>query len=116
MPVSSDTVQKHDRPSLGLPLRHIVRTTGEVHIPPDPEHLVYRVQGVNLELVIRILTCDEDFEIVVEPYFCVTLGQRRPDVRLFSRESEIEVLVVPKETHPGIEPCAFSRDDIYEGC
>lgn len=46
--------------SLGLPLWYIVWVFGVVYVFPDPEHLVDRVERVDLELVVRVAFGDED--------------------------------------------------------
>src|ERR1035441_9973003 len=66
MHVPPHPIQNHGSLRRGIELRPpIIRTARRQRILPNPEHLVDRIQRVDLEFVIRVLTRNEDFHVVV---------------------------------------------------
>src|ERR1017187_5247211 len=115
MHVPPHPVQNHGSLRRRIELRTpIIWTARRQRILPDPEHPVDRIQRVDLEFVIRVLTGDEDFHIVVFVNARIALGQIPAHLRLFSRETEVQALVVPQQRHARIEPRRFAGHDIGE--
>ena len=114
MNVAADAVDHQQPLPRRIPLGNVVGAARIVHVLPDPEHFVNRVQRVDFELVVGVARADENFQVVVFPDFRVALRQRGPHVGLLRREAEIKVFVVPQHRDTGLEPRPLARHDIDE--
>src|SRR5262249_27282799 len=85
-----------------------------VNVLPDPKDLVHRVERAHFPFVVRVLTRDEDFDIVLLPDLRIALRHGAPHVRLLHPETEVELLVVPQHRDARIEPGGLTGHNIDE--
>ncbi len=68
-----------------------------VRFLPYKEAFVDGSIGVGLELLVGILSSDEDFDVVVVVNRIVTVFVLRVDIGLLQPESDVEKLVIPQD-------------------
>ena len=89
-------------------------TEAAIGILPDEERLVHRVQRVHLELVVRVLSSDETFHVVVVVNRIVAIRVLRLYQRFFDPIGEVEILIVPKHRRLRVMNRRLPSDDVHK--
>ena len=74
-------------------------------ISPDEEDLINGIEGIYLQLVVRVSAIDEEFQIILQKDQRIALRQTRLDVGLLGLESDIEVGLTPQDGAASSELC-----------
>ena len=78
-------------------------------ISPDEEDLINGIEGIYLQLVVRISPIDEEFKVILQKDQRVSLRQTRLEIGLLGLESDIEVGLTPQDGAASSELCLLPR-------